>query len=108
MSEVLDIPSRRFYAVTGIPIKESGEVPPRMSYLNSDFVPGLTNLSNDISLAARNAVDGIIDYIVSEYGYDRNQAYVIASVAVDLRISQLVDSPNVGVTALLPLDIFNR
>ena len=68
----------------------------------------LTNLSNDISLAARNAVDGMIDYIVSEYGYDRNQAYVIASVAVDLRISQLVDSPNVGVTALLPLDIFNR
>jgi len=108
VSEVLDIPSRRFYAVTGIPIKESGEVPPRMSYLNSDFVPGLTNLSNDISLAARNAVDGIIDYIMSEYGYDRNQAYVIASVAVDLRISQLVDSPNVGVTALLPLDIFNR
>ena len=79
-----------------------------MSYLNSDIVPDLTNLSNDISLAARNAVDGIIDYIVSEYGYDRNQAYVIASVAVDLRISQLVDSPNVGVTALLPLDIFNR
>ena len=108
VSEVLVIPSRRFYAVTGIPIKEAGEVPPRMSYLNSDFVPGLTNLSNDISLAARNAVDGIIDYIVSEYGYDRNQAYVIASVAVDLRISQLVDSPNVGVTALLPLDIFNR
>ena len=71
-------------------------------------MPGLTNLSNDISLAARNAVDGIIDYIVSEYGYDRNQAYVIASVAVDLRISQLVDSPNVGVTALLPLDIFNH
>ena len=67
-----------------------------------------TNLSNDISLAARNAVDGIIDYITSEYGYDRNQAYVIASVAVDLRISQLVDSPNVGVTALLPLDIFNH
>ena len=68
----------------------------------------LTNLSNAIILAAGNAVDGIIEYIVSEYGYDRNQAYVIASVAVDLRISQLVDSPNVGVTALLPLDIFNR
>jgi len=25
---------------------------------------------------------------------------------VDLRIGQLVDAPNVGVTALLPLDIF--
>ena len=79
-----------------------------MQYLNSDVVAGLSNLSNDINLAARNAIDGIIDYIVSTYGYTRNQAYVITSVAVDLRISQLVDSPNVGVTALLPLDIFNN
>ena len=43
-----------------------------------------------------------------EYGYDQTQAYVIASVAVDLRIGQLVDVPNVGVTAILPLDIFVR
>ena len=43
---------------------------------------------------------------MTTYGYTRNQAYIIASVAVDLRISQLVDAPNVGVTALLPLDIF--
>ena len=58
--------------------------------------------------ALSDAIDGIIDYIVTTYGYTRNQAYVIASVAVDLRISQLVDSPNVGVTAVLPLDIFNN
>ena len=108
MSKVLDIPSRRFYAVTGIPVKRSGTVPPNMNYLASDVVPGLSNLSNSINLAARNALDGIIEYIILEYGYSRNQAYVIASVAVDLRISQLVDSPNVGVTAVLPLDIFNN
>lgn len=108
MSKVLDIPSRRFYAVTGIPVKSSGTVPPNMNYLASDVVPGLSNLSNSINLAARNALDGIIEYIILEYGYSRNQAYVIASVAVDLRISQLVDSPNVGVTAVLPLDIFNN
>lgn len=107
-SQLLDIPSRRFYAVTGIPIKEPGEVPPDMQYLNTDVVAGLSNLSNDINLAARNAIDGIVDYIVSTYGYNRNQAYVIASVAVDIRISQLVDAPNVGVTALLPLDIFDN
>ena len=108
MSRVLDIPSRRFYAVTGIPIKNTGEVPPDMNYLNSDVVAGLSNLSGDINLAARNALEGIIEYIVSEFGYTRNQAYVIASVAIDLRISQLVDFPNVGVTAVLPLDIFNN
>jgi formamidase len=77
-----------------------------MRYLNSDVVAGLENLSNDINLAARNAIDGIVDYITRTYGYNRQQAYVIASVAVDIRISQLVDAPNVGVTAVLPLDIF--
>ena len=48
----------------------------------------------------------MINYIVDEYGYDRTQAYMIASVAVDIRIGQLVDVPNVGATAILPLDIF--
>ncbi len=107
-ASLLNIPSRRFYAVTGIPVKSPGDVPPDMRYLNSDVVAGLGNLSNDINLAARNAIDGIVDYITTTYGYDRQQAYVIASVAVDIRINQLVDTPNVGVTALLPLDIFDR
>ena len=107
-STLLDIPSRRFYAVTGIPVKNEGEIPPDMQYLQSDVTAGLANLSNDINLAARNAVSGIVDYIVKTYGYNRQQAYIIASVAVDLRIAQLVDAPNVGVTAILPLDIFNQ
>ena len=33
--------------------------------------------------------------------------YMIASIAVDLRIGQLVDVPNVGVTVILPLDILS-
>ena len=107
-STLLGIPSRRFYAVTGIPVKNEGEIPPDMQYLQSDVTAGLANLSNDINLAARNAVSGIVDYIVKTYGYNRQQAYIIASVAVDLRIAQLVDAPNVGVTAILPLDIFNQ
>lgn len=107
-SSLLDIPSTTFYAVTGFPLKKAGSVPPRMEYLGSAKVADLTNLSNDINLAARNALDGIVDYIVATYGYDRLQAYIIASVAVDLRIGQLVDVPNVGVTAILPLDIFEN
>jgi formamidase len=43
--------------------------------------------------------------ILGERGYSREQAYVIASVAVDLRISNVVDVPNVTVSALLPEDI---
>ncbi|MGB5740161.1 MAG: acetamidase/formamidase family protein [Woeseia sp.] len=105
-ASVLGIPSKRFYAVTGFPLKEAGNVPADLAYLESPHIAGLKNLSADINLAARNALAAMIDYIVSKYGYDRTQAYMIASIAVDMRIGQLVDVPNVGVTAILPLDIF--
>ena len=77
-----------------------------MVYLESAKVAELENLSMDISLAARNALLEMVDYISETYGYTREQAYIIASVAVDLRIGQLVDAPNVVVSAILPLDIF--
>ena len=105
-ASVLRIPSERFYAVTGFPLKETGSVPAELAYLNSPKIAGLSNLSADINLAARNALTAMIDYIMAEYGFDRAQAYMIASIAVDMRIGQLVDVPNVGVTAILPLDIF--
>ena len=79
---------RRFHATTGFPVTEDGE-----------------NVANDITLAARNALLAMIAHIETR-GYDRQQAYAICSVAVDLRISQVVDVPNPIVTALLPLDIF--
>lgn len=47
-----------------------------------------------------------LDHLVHDRGYDRQQAYAICSVAVDLTISELVDVPNVLVSARLPLDIF--
>jgi formamidase len=105
-ARLLDIPSRRFYATTGFPLKAEGEVPPDMAYLGAANVAGLENLSKDVSLAARNALLEMIDYMVETYALTPQQAYIVASVAVDLRIGQLVDAPNVGVTAILPLDIF--
>ena len=105
-ASLLAIPSDRFYATTGFPLKRRGEVPEHVAYLASAKVAELGNLSNDLNLAAQNALVAMIDHIVAEYGYDRTQAYMIASVAVDIRIGQLVDAPNVGATAILPLDIF--
>ena len=55
-ASLLRIPSARFYATTGMPLKEAGEVPPEIAYLAADKVAGLRNLSNDIGLAARNAL----------------------------------------------------
>ena len=46
--------------------------------------------------------------LLQERGFSREQAYVICSVAVDLRISNVVDVPNYVVSAFLPEDIFVR
>jgi formamidase len=105
-ASLMAIPSQRFHATTGFPIKPRGEIPRDIAYLASAKVADLTNLSKDFDLAAANALLAMLDYIVSNYGYDRADAYIIASVAVDIRVGQLVDAPNVGATAILPLDIF--
>jgi formamidase len=63
-----------------------------------------TNHSENATLAARRALLAMIDYLVEE-GFTRQQAYALCSVAVDLRISEIVDIPNVVVSACMPLDI---
>ena len=79
---------RRFYATTGISVTRDGE-----------------NRAEDATLSARNALLNMIDHL-GERGWSRQQAYALCSVAVDLKVSQLVDVPNLLVSAFLPEDIF--
>ncbi len=60
----------------------------------------------DIDAAARVALLEMIDHLTRRLGVDRAAAYALCSVAVDLRISEVVDIPYPLVSALLPLDIF--
>jgi formamidase len=50
----------------------------------------------------------MIDWLVQNKGLTREQAYVLSSVAVDLRIANLVDTPNFAVSAILDLGVFDR
>jgi formamidase len=50
----------------------------------------------------------MIDYMVRQHKLTPEQAYVVASVAVDLRVSQVVDVPNFIVSAFLPLEVFTE
>ena len=59
-------------------------------------------------LAARNALIELIDWMVGEKGLTPEQAYVVASVAADLRIGNVVDVPNYAVSAILPTTIFRN
>ena len=80
---------RRFFATTGLSVTREGE-----------------NRPEDLTLAARNALLNMIDHLGQHGGWTRQQAYAICSVAVDLKVSELVDVPNFVVSAFLPLDIF--
>ena len=67
--------------------------------------PGEIEAEN-LTLACRNAVLNMME-LLQERGFSREQAYVICSVAVDLRVSNVVDVPNYVVSALLPEAIFD-
>ncbi len=105
-TQIRDMEPTAFYQTIGLPLKEVGEVPPPHTYLESEKIENLANLSEDLTLAARNALIGMIDYIQREHGLSAEQAYILASVAVDLRVGQVVDVPNYVMTAVLNLDVF--
>ncbi len=60
----------------------------------------------DLFAAAQQAVRYMIDHLVRERGLSREEAYILSSVAVDLKISEIVDAPNWIVSAFLPEFIF--
>lgn len=60
----------------------------------------------DLLVAARDATRRMIDWLGREHGLAPTDAYMLCSVGVDLRISEIVDMPNYVVTAYCPLGIF--
>jgi formamidase len=77
---------RRSFATTGIPVEA-----------------GL-----DLNAAAREALLEMIDHLERTYGFERAAAYALCSACVDLRVSEVVDVPYPVVSAVLPLDVFER
>jgi len=77
-------PGRRCFATTGIPVDDA----------------------MDLTIAAREALTAMIDYLVATHGFEPIAAYALCSAVVDLRLSEVVDVPYPIVSALLPLDVF--
>jgi len=106
--QIIDMEPTRYYQTVGIPLKSKGEIPPSHQYLGGEVIANLENLNEDLTVAARHALVQMIDYIVLEHGLTREQAYILCSVAVDLRVGQVVDVPNYVVTAVLNMDVFDK
>jgi acetamidase/formamidase len=67
---------------------------------------GTTGVGPDLYAAAQDAVRAMIHHLADEYDLSREDAYVLSSLGVDLRISEVVDAGQYVVSALLPLAVF--
>jgi acetamidase/formamidase len=65
-----------------------------------------TGVAPDLMEATKQAVRATMQRLGEDHGLSREEAYALCSVAVDLRIHEVVDAPNWVVGAFLPDDIF--
>lgn len=65
-----------------------------------------TGIGPDLYVAAQEALRGVLAYLEQQHGLRPQQAAILASACVDLRLSQLVNGGVFTVSAFLPLSIF--
>jgi acetamidase/formamidase len=64
-------------------------------------------LDPDLNEASRQAVREMVDFLTTEKGMTREDAYMLCSLAVDLRVTEFVDNPK-GVRAIVSKSIFAK
>lgn len=67
-----------------------------------------TGIGPDLYECSRDAMRAMIAMLVAERGLLWREAYVLCSLAVDLKINEIVDAPNWVVSAYLPESVFTK
>jgi acetamidase/formamidase len=82
--------------------------PPPALTSRIDMAPfyGTTGVGPDLYVAAQDAVRAMVEHIATTYGLSPEDAYLLSSLCVDLRISEIVDAGQYIVSALLPEAVF--
>jgi acetamidase/formamidase len=65
-----------------------------------------TGIGGDLYVAAQDAVRAMVEHISATYDLSPEDSYLLCSLAVDLKISEIVDAGQYIVSALLPEAIF--
>jgi acetamidase/formamidase len=101
----MDSVTRLRFSLSDVPIREPQlrliEPPTRIG----GAYHGCTAHAPDLLEAARNATRWLIEWLCREVHLSAEDAYVLASVTAELRISQVVDAPTWTVTAFFPLAV---
>jgi acetamidase/formamidase len=63
-------------------------------------------ISDDLMEAARKATLAMVEHLQDERGLSPHDAYILTSVAADLKINEVVDKPNWAVSSYIPETIF--
>jgi acetamidase/formamidase len=71
----------------------------------TDEYYAVTAFATTLDEAARKATEFMIDYLVIEHGLTPEEAYVLSSLAGDLKISEVVDMPHVLVSMHMPKEV---
>jgi acetamidase/formamidase len=103
------------YAALRLTLHEDRSIPaPQYSTAPGPLTPsvdsggfyGTTGVGPDLYIAAQEAVRAMIDHLAESYDLSREDAYVLSSLSVDLKISEIVDAGQYVVSAVLPLAVF--
>ncbi len=74
-------------------------------YETNDFY-AVTAFAETLNQAVKKATRYMVHYLVAEHGLKRNDAYVLCSLAGDLKIAEVVDLPHVHVAMHLQKAVF--
>lgn len=101
----MDSTTRLRFSLSDTPVREPQLRLDRPPTTIAGAYHGCTAHAPDLLEAARNATRYLIDWLARELRISPDDAYLLASVAAELRISQVVDAPNWTVTAFFPLAV---
>ena len=97
----IEAPMRFVYEVNLIKSERTIEEP---QYETEDYY-AVTGFGTTIDEAAKKATQYMIDYLVSEHGMTPEDAYMLCSLAGDLKIAEVVDVPHMLVTMHMSKDV---
>lgn len=100
----IEAPMRIVYEVNVI--KGAGRI--EEPQYENEQIYAVTAFATTLDAAARKATHYMVDYLAAEHGLERWEAYMLASVAADLKIAEVVDMPHVLVTMHIPKAIFEE
>ena len=82
------------------------ELPPRVQKMPDLGSWAFIASAPDAMAAARNVIHHAIDFLVARFGLSPQLAYTLCSVTLDLRLSQIVNQPQITVTGTLAKALF--